>query len=48
MKNILKEYKGACLFYLLIILAVFVVSVNNNHVNNKYEGVPSYKQAVIN
>ncbi len=38
MKNVLKECKGACLFYILIILMIFLISVNNKNINARYDG----------
>lgn len=33
MTRIVKKYKGAILFYLLIIGLIFMISTRNNHVN---------------
>jgi len=46
MKKVLNEYKGVCLFYLLIVLAIFIISVNNNKVNAKYNNVSSYSEVI--
>lgn len=34
MKNKIKEYKGVIGFYLIIILCIFLISTNNNYLNN--------------
>ena len=39
MKNQIKDYKEIIFFYLLLILTIFLIGSNNNHLNQEYEKI---------
>ena len=48
MKNKIKDYKEIIFFYLLIILAIFLISTKNNNLNKNYEHLKNQTKFILN
>ena len=46
MNKIIKEYKGAILFYILLIISIFIISMSNANFNKQNSSINNSKTQV--